>query len=49
MNIKPIKTNDDYREALNRLEIIFDALPGSSEGDELAILGLLIDNYEGTF
>ena len=46
MNIKPIKTEQDYREALNRLEVIFDAVPNTAEGDELEILGVLIDNYE---
>jgi len=46
MNIKPIKTETDYREALERLETIFDAKLNSKEGDELEILGMLIDNYE---
>ncbi len=46
MNIKPIKTEQDYQDALNRLETIFDAKSGTSEGDELEILGLLIDDYE---
>jgi len=46
MNIKPIKTEQDYQDALNRLETIFDAKAGTTEGDELEILGLLIDDYE---
>jgi HTH-type transcriptional regulator/antitoxin HigA len=46
MNIKPIKTKDDYQEALKRLEEIFDSKPNSKEGDELEILAILIDNYE---
>jgi HTH-type transcriptional regulator / antitoxin HigA len=46
MNIKPIKTKKDYNAALERLELIFDAKKGSSEGDELEVLGILIDNYE---
>ena len=46
MNIKPIKTKKDYEQALERLEIIFDAKKGTPKGDELEILGLLIDNYE---
>jgi len=46
MTIKPIKTKKDYQQALARLEIIFDAKKGSAEGDELEILGLLVDNYE---
>ena len=46
MRIKPIKTKKDYQLALARLEHIFDAMPGTSEGDELEVLGILIDNYE---
>jgi HTH-type transcriptional regulator/antitoxin HigA len=46
MNIKPIKTEQDYKEAMQRLEVIFNSVPGTIEGDELEILGVLIDNYE---
>jgi len=46
MNIKPIKTEEDYQAALSRLEEIFDAPDGTSESDELDILGLLVDEYE---
>jgi HTH-type transcriptional regulator/antitoxin HigA len=46
MNIKPLKTELDYENALKRLEDIFDAPINSSEGDEAEILSLLIDNYE---
>jgi HTH-type transcriptional regulator/antitoxin HigA len=46
MNIKPIKTEKDYQKALTRLEEIFDSRPGTSEGDELDILALLIERYE---
>ncbi len=46
MNIKPLKTELDYENALIRLEEIFDAPLNSSEGDEAEILSLLIDNYE---
>ena len=46
MTLKPIKTKKDYQDALVRLDKIFDAKPGSAEGDELEILGILIDRYE---
>lgn len=46
MNIKPIKTEKDYQKALKRLEVIFDSRPGTKEGDELDILGFLIERYE---
>ncbi|OQX81462.1 MAG: transcriptional regulator [Bacteroidetes bacterium 4484_276] len=46
MNIKPIKTESDYRTALKRLEVIFDAEIGTQESDEADVLGLMIDDYE---
>ena len=46
MNLKPIKTKVDYQEALERLEVIFDAPTDSKEGDEAEILSLMIENYE---
>jgi HTH-type transcriptional regulator/antitoxin HigA len=46
MNIKPIKTKKDYEQALIRLEVIFDAKKGTDTGDELEILGILINKYE---
>lgn len=46
MNLKPIKTEDDYRNALKRLEVIFDAPIDTKEGDEAEILSLMIENYE---
>lgn len=46
MKLKPIKTDKDYRDALERLEIIFDAPINTKEGDEAEILSLLIENFE---
>ena len=46
MNIKPIRTESDYRLALERLELIFDAEIGTPDSDEADILGLVIDEYE---
>jgi len=46
MTLKLIKTDDEYQEALNRLEEIFDAKIGTPESDEADILGLLINEYE---
>ncbi len=46
MTIKPIKTYKDYQNALKRLELIFDSRKGSPDGDELEILGILIEKYE---
>ncbi len=46
MNLKPIKTDSDYHDALNRLVVIFDAPMGTVESDEADILGLIIDEFE---
>ena len=46
MDLKPIKTEQDYNQAIERLGDIFDAKKGSKIGDELEILAILIDKYE---
>jgi len=46
MEYKVIKTEEGYKQALKRLEVIFDAELDTAEGDELDLLSLLIDNYE---
>lgn len=46
MEYKVIKTEERYKQALKRLEVIFDAELETAEGDELDLLSLLIDNYE---
>ncbi len=46
MNIKPIKTETDYKKALKRLDVIFDAKKGTLDSDEADVLGHLIDEYE---
>ena len=49
MEIRPIKTEEDYEKALARLDEIFDAAPNTKEGDEAEILVLLIDTYEDKY
>ncbi len=46
MDIKVIKTEEDYNQALKRLEEIFHAPADSEEGDEAEILSILIEKYE---
>lgn len=48
MKIKPIRSDEDYYNTLERLEQIFDAPIGTDEGDEAEILSLLIENFENT-
>ena len=49
MEIKLIKSEADYRNALKRLEIIFDAPIDSEDGNEAEILSMLIENYENKY
>lgn len=46
MNLQSIKTEQDYNQALQRLEHIFDAKPNTKDGDELEALANLIEQYE---
>jgi HTH-type transcriptional regulator/antitoxin HigA len=46
MKFKLIKTEEDYEFALQRLEEVFDAKPGTDAADELELLVLLITKYE---
>ena len=43
---KIIKSEEDYNIALNRIEEIFDAKPGSPEFDEMELLVKLVEIYE---
>lgn len=46
MNIKPIRSQEDLTAAFARVEQLWGAEVGSSDGDELEILALLIEKYE---
>ena len=46
MDIKAIKTENDYNQALKRLDEIFHAPADSKEGDEAEVLTILIEKYE---
>ncbi len=46
MNIKPIKTETDYINALHEVERLMDAKADTPEGDALDILATLIEAYE---
>ncbi|NJY63592.1 helix-turn-helix domain-containing protein [Salinimicrobium sp. CDJ15-81-2] len=49
MEIKAIKTEQDYNQALKRLEEIFHAEIGTPEGDEAEVLSILIEKYEDEY
>ena len=43
---KIIKTEADYEAALARVDVLFEARPGTPHGDELELWLLLIEQYE---
>jgi HTH-type transcriptional regulator/antitoxin HigA len=46
MNAETIKTDSQHEAALSRIEDIFDARPGTPEGDECERLVHLVEAYE---
>ena len=48
MKICPIRTKADYREALQDIELLFDAAKNTPEYDRLDILSTLVEAYEKT-
>jgi HTH-type transcriptional regulator/antitoxin HigA len=46
MKLQPIRTEDDHASALARIETLWNAPPGSREGDELEALAILVEAYE---
>ncbi|MCP5291880.1 MAG: transcriptional regulator [Burkholderiales bacterium] len=46
MEIKPIKTDADYRAALKAVETLMSAEPDTPEGEKLDVLVTLIEAYE---
>ena len=46
MNIKPIKTEQDYQASIKRVEELWGAQRDTPEGDELDLLVTLVEAYE---
>ena len=46
MDIKPIKTDADYRAALKEIESLMMAGPDTPEGEKLDVMVTLIEAYE---
>ena len=46
MEIKPIHNEADYQQALEEINRLLNASPGTSEGDRLEVLITLVDAYE---
>jgi HTH-type transcriptional regulator/antitoxin HigA len=45
-DIRPIRTETDYRKALAEIETLWGAKRGTPKGDRLDVLAILIDAYE---
>ena len=46
MEIRPIKTEQDYNSAINRIEELWGAKKETPSGDELDLLVTLVESYE---
>jgi HTH-type transcriptional regulator/antitoxin HigA len=46
MEIKILKTSTDYDAALERIDTLMDAAPGSADEEELELLAILVEKYE---
>lgn len=46
MNVKPIRTEDDYQAALAAIDQLMDAKPDTPEGDHLDVLATLVEAWE---
>lgn len=46
MNIKPIRSKLAYKQAMARIDALWGARIGSTEGDELEVLAMLVERYE---
>ena len=46
MAVRPVKTDNDYRNALRRIDELMDASPDTAAGEELDVLATLVEVYE---
>jgi HTH-type transcriptional regulator / antitoxin HigA len=46
MDIRPIKTETDYRSTLREIDTLMSAEPDTAEGDRLDVLVTLVEAYE---
>jgi len=46
MDVRPIRTDADHRQALELIEALWDAEAGSPEADRLEVLAILVEDYE---
>lgn len=46
MEIRPIKTEQDYNAAISRIEVLWGAKKDTPQGDEMDLLVTLVESYE---
>ena len=46
MTIRPIRNDNDHRAALERMQALWSAAPGSDDSAELEAIATLVDAYE---
>ena len=46
MEIRPIKTEEDYNTSIHRIEVLWGAKKDTPQGDELDLLVTLVESYE---
>lgn len=46
MDVKPIRTEEDYEAALEEIDRLIDTAPNTPEADKLAVLATLVEAYE---
>jgi len=46
MEIRPIKTEQDYNNSIHRIEVLWGAKKDTPQGDELDLLITLVESYE---
>lgn len=46
MDIRPIRNDDDHAAAVKEIARLWNATPGSEDGDKLDVLATLVDAYE---
>lgn len=46
MDIRPIRSEEDWQAALGEIERLMSALPGTPDGDRLDVLVTLVEAYE---
>ncbi len=46
MNVRPLRSEADYEAALERIDALMGAKPGTKKGDELEVLVTLVEAYE---